>query len=94
MGFDRGSWPGHGAGMNARFIATPRSVNGRSIVFEGVRRAGAGIARNPDFSLEYEIPPGDDFFDLVSMSQDLGRLIGQPHIFTVANGRITTLERV
>ena len=80
--------------MNARFLATPKSLEGRSITFEGVRRADNQLRRNPDFTLEYLIPEDDDFLDLVQFSQDVGRLIGQPHIFTVENGRITTLEPV
>ena len=80
--------------MNARFMATPKSLDGRSITFEGVRRADNQLRRNPDFTLEYLIPEDDDFLDLVQFSQDVGRLIGQPHIFTVQNGRITTLEPV
>lgn len=80
--------------MNAQFIATPKSFDGRSITFEGVRRAENQLRRNPDFTLEYEIPAEDNFLDLVQFSQDLGRLIGEPHIFTVENGRITTLEPV
>ena len=80
--------------MNARFLATPKSLEGRSITFEGVRRADNQLRRNPDFTLEYLIPEEDDFLDLVQFSQDVGRLIGQPHIVTVENGRITTLEPV
>ena len=94
MGLNRDSWPGNGGGMNTRFMATPKSLDGRSITFEGVRRADNQLRRNPDFTLEYLIPEDDDFLDLVQFSQDVGRLIGQPHIFTVENGRITTLEPV
>ena len=94
MGLDCDSWPGNGGGMNARFMATPKSLDGRSITFEGVRRADNQLRRNPDFTLTYEIPAGDVFLHAVQFSQDVGRLIGQPHIFTVENGRITTLEPV
>lgn len=69
--------------MNTRFVAIPKQLHGNTVQFASV---------DPDFQLEYEIPPGDDFIDLVRFSQEAGQLIGYPHIFTVRNGRITTLE--